>query len=128
MEIRVEKPLRLDQLTDEVQKALPGEDVDSRIHGLSARFLDDGGRLLLIHTAGADLDAGEEATARQVVDAHVPDSKWGLSADQKALAAILERPAGTLSTAEVEAALRLAARTLRLTEVPLSPPAYDQPV
>lgn len=125
MEIRVEKPLRLDQLTDEVQKALSGKGGGSRIHGLSVRS-GDGGRLLVVHPAGADLDAGEEATVRQVVDAHAPNARWGLSADQKALAALLERPAGTLSTAELESALRLAARTLRLTDGPLSL-VFDRP-
>lgn len=125
MEIRVEKPLRLDQLTDELQKALSGEDGDSRIHGLSVRS-GDGARLLLIHPAGADLDAAEQATVRRVVDAHIPDAIWGLSADQMALAALLDRPAGTLSTAEIESALRLAARTLRLMDRPLSL-VYDQP-
>jgi hypothetical protein len=111
MEIRVEKPLQLEQLTDEIRKAIGA----ARIHGVSARSLGDDASLLTVHATDAALTALEQTAVRQVVDAHVPDESWGLSADQKTLTALLDRPAGSLSTADIEAALRLIVNTLGLT-------------
>lgn len=117
MESRVEKPVQLEQLTDDVRKAIGA----TRIHGISARSLGDGTALLVLHPVDADLNAVEQAAVRQVIAAHVPDKSWGLNADQKALAGLLDKPAGSLSTADLEASLRLIARTLRLTTDPFLP-------
>jgi len=103
------KAIRLDQLTEEI-RALPGL---SRVQGLSACGPSRSGDFeVTVHVEGLALSADEERLVNGAVARHLPDPQWGVSEEEKELAAILSRSEGILSLADLEKALRLVARTL----------------
>ena len=122
MELKVSgKTVRLDQLTEEI-RSLPGL---SRIDGLSACGPSADGDLIITVHIGAALTEDEERLVADAVARHVPDPQWGLSGEEKELAAILARGEGSLGLAVVERALRLIARTLELPKEATTTPAID---
>jgi hypothetical protein len=58
----------------------------------------------------------------ETIARHVPDPQWGVSTEEKELAAILARSEGSLSLADLERAFRVLARPL---DPRPAPPAID---
>jgi len=103
------KAVRLEQLTDEL-RALPGL---ARICGLSACGpLPAGDTEISVHVDDVALSVEEERAVAETIARHVPDPQWGVSTEEKELAAILARSEGSLSLADLERAFRVLARTL----------------
>jgi len=103
------KAIRLDQLTDEI-RVLPGL---SGLQGLSAFSPTSEGVIeIAIHVGDAALSAEEERAIGEAIARHVPDTQWNASRESKELAAILARPEGALSPADIERALRILAMTI----------------
>ena len=103
------KAVRLEQLTDEI-RALPRL---ARICGLSACGpLPAGDTEISVHVDDVALSVEEERAVAETIARHVPDPQWGVSTEEKELAAILARSEGSLSLADLERAFRVLARTL----------------
>ena len=102
------KAVRLDQLTDEI-RALPGL---AQIYGLSACGPSPAGDMQIsVHVDDIALGVEEEHAVAETIARHVPDPQWGVSMEEKELAAILARSEGSLSLADLERAFRVLART-----------------
>jgi hypothetical protein len=113
------KAVRLEQLTDEI-RALPGL---AGIHGLSACGPSPAGDTeISVHVEDAALSAKDRQAISEAIARHVPDPLWGVSTEEKELAAILARSEGSLSLADLERAFRVLARPLDPTR---APPAID---
>jgi len=110
VELKVkDRQIRLDQLSDEI-RALPGL---SRLSGISACGpSEDGETVLTLHVEGKPLTAEEEQAITQAVAQHQPNAQWSASAEETKLRDLLGRPAGSLTVADVETAVRLLARLL----------------
>lgn len=103
------KAVRLEQLTDEI-RALPRL---ARIYGLSACGPSAAGDMeISVHVDDVALSVEEERAVAETIARHVPDPQWGVSTEEKELAAILARSEGSLSLADLERALRVLGRTL----------------
>jgi len=114
------KAVRLDQLTDEI-RTLPGL---SRTYGLSACGPSAAGDMeISVHVDDIALSVEEERAVAETIARHVPDPQWGVSTEEKELAAILARSEGSLSLADLERALRVLGRTLARTPDPTRAPA-----
>jgi hypothetical protein len=112
VKLKVNKSIRLEQLSEEI-RGLPGL---SRLSGISACGpLEDGETLLTLHVEGPSLTVDEQRAVAQALEDHLPDEQWGLSADQKAIRSLLQRPAGSLTLPDVEELLRLLLRVLDVT-------------
>ena len=86
-----DKEVRLDQLTEEI-RALPGL---SRLQGLSASIDQVAGEVeIRVHVEAPALTTEEERAIAEAVARHVPDPQWGVSEEEKELAAILSRGRG----------------------------------
>jgi hypothetical protein len=109
--------MRLDQLSDEI-RALPGL---SRLSGISACGpSEDGETVLTLHIEGNPLTVDEEKAIAQAVAQHQPNAQWSASPEETKLRDLLERPAGSLTVADVETAVRLLARLLALPADPFA--------
>ena len=116
------KTIRLDQLTDEI-RALPSL---AAVQGLSACGPSAAGDIeITVHTDGTALSAEDEQAVAGAIGRHLPDPQWGLSGEEKELAAILARSEGSLTVADLERALRLIARTRERPEGSATTPTVD---
>ncbi len=110
MELKIDRPVRLDQLQAELRSVLG----PARLSGLSAYFPSDcDGTVLVLHLDGPDLSSEEAPVVMQAIAAHVPDDMWGSDQDERTLWSLLERPASP-SSVELEAAFRALVRLLRI--------------
>lgn len=124
MKVTTDRAIRLDQLTDEI-RSLPGL---SGLQGLSAfKPTSEGVTEITIHAGDAAPSAEDERAIGEAIARHVPDTQWNASRESKELAAILARPEGALSPADIERALRILATTIgRVLPSPsASAPATD---
>jgi hypothetical protein len=117
------KAVRLEQLTDEI-RALPGL---AGIHGLSACGPSPAGDMeISVHVDDIALSVEEERAVAETISRHVPDPQWGVSMEEKELAAILARGEGSLSLTDLERAFRVLARTPDPTRAPAAIDGSDR--
>lgn len=120
-EFKTARPVRLDQLQAELETLLEA----SRLVGLSAQCPGGNEITLVLDLNGSVLTPEEERAVLEAVAGHVPDETWG-SDDEETLRSLLARPVGSLTTSDLELAIRRLVDILGIGKAAISQPAWEE--